>query len=44
MTNREALDWVLELAKAHPTRELQDYEKEAISQMEDYRNDIMEDE
>ena len=44
MKHIEALYWVLELARAHPTRELQDYEKEAISQMEDYKNDVMEDE
>ena len=51
MTNKEALATVLELANAHPAVDagvddecgLTVKEKEALAQMEDYHNDVMED-
>jgi len=51
MTNKEALAIVLELANAHPAVDagvddecgLTVKEKEALDQMQDYYNDLMED-
>jgi hypothetical protein len=51
MTNKEALATVLELANAHPAVDagvddecgLTVKEKEALAQMEDYYNDVIED-
>jgi hypothetical protein len=52
MTNKEALEIVLELANAHPAVDagvdlhghgLTIKEKIALDQMEDYYNDVMED-
>ena len=51
MSNKEALEIVLELANAHPAVDagvddecgLTVKEKEALDQMEDYYNDVMED-
>ena len=43
MTNKEALDIVLKLANEHPIDGLEQKEFEALAQMEDYYNDVMED-
>ena len=47
MTNKEAMDIVLELANAHPAVDPwlgeKVKEREALAQMEDYYNDVMED-
>ena len=51
MTNKEAMRIVIELANAHPAVDagvddecgLTVKEKEALAQMEDYYNDVMED-
>ena len=43
MTNKEALDIVLKLANEHLNEMLQQKEFEALAQMEDYYNDVLED-
>ena len=43
MTNKEAFDIVLKLANEHPIDGLEQKEFEALAQMEDYYNDVLED-
>ena len=42
MSNKEALEIVLELANEHPIDGLEQKEFEALAQIEDYYNDVME--
>jgi len=45
MTNKEAMEIVLEAARAYGQRSVEDCDKifEATYQMEDYKNDVLED-
>jgi hypothetical protein len=43
MTNKEAMEIVLKMAKKYKPQSEWDLEAEALAQMEDYYNDVLED-